>query len=140
MTSPGSFQRHHLLPRALARRAQFAALFRSVSGHGLSIHGEANLLPLPADEATAAARGLALHRGPHPAYSEVVAARVERIRVGAEGRPEAAARRLARLQRALTRTLTGHGPRLLLLNRRDPMHLFADYGVLDAAIEAMFRD
>jgi hypothetical protein len=46
-----------------------------------------------------------------------------------------AARRLIRLQRALAAILAGDAPRLILLNRRDPMHLFADYGALDAAID-----
>jgi hypothetical protein len=44
--------------------------------------------------------------------------------------------RLARLQRALASILAGSAPRLILLNRRDPMRLFADYDALDAAIDA----
>ncbi len=45
-----------------------------------------------------------------------------------------AARRVEQLQRVLERLLAGRGPRLLKLNLRDPMRLFADYSYLDSAI------
>jgi hypothetical protein len=137
---PADWQLHHLLPRSLLARGQIG---RFVTGLGIcGFHLEdrdTNLLALPANEATAAAAGTAMHRGPHPRYTAVVIARVERVRVlhqrshiGARQ----AARRLARLQRALASILAGSAPRLILLNRRDPMRLFADYDAFDAAIDA----
>ncbi len=90
-------------------------------------------------EHIAAERGLAMHRGPHPRYSAVLAERVERERQRRDAPPIAAAR-IARLQRVMVRVLAGRGPRLLLLNQRDPMRLFSDYDALDAAISRMWRD
>ncbi len=81
-----------------------------------------------------------MHRGPHPRYTAVVTARVERIRaLHYSHRHDAgdAVARLHRLQRALGAVLAGPAPRLIQLNRRDPMRLFADYSALDAAIDAM---
>lgn len=140
----GSFQNHHLIPRVMVRRAQIEAFLLGLRGFSLECQ-HANRLLLPAREELAATLGMALHRGPHPHFSEVVAARLERLRQawlrGADLPEELAmlrARlRIARLQRVLARLLTGRGPRLLLLNRRDPMHLFADYAALDAAIDAV---
>jgi hypothetical protein len=136
----GNWQRHHLLPRALLLRGQIGRFVRGLAICGFHLEDRAsNLIVLPGDEDTAAVAGAAMHRGPHPHYSAVVIARVERVRalhqrerIGAVQ----AARRLARLQRALCAILSGHAPRLILLNRRDPMRLFADYGALDAAIDA----
>jgi hypothetical protein len=108
-----------------------------LKGHGFSIHDDSNMLHLPADENLAWLMGAALHRGPHPAYTDVVAARLERIRTtGGSGREARAARlqRIRRLQRALTRILYGDAPRLLWLNRRDPLHFFSDYSAIDNAI------
>lgn len=140
-----AFQRHHLLPLALGRRPQIGAFLAMLGDSGFSLHDPArNSLRLPADER------LALHRGPHPRYSEIVADRVERIRrwhVTAQEEVDAlpapllrhvAAARLWRLQRVLVRLLAGRGPRLLHLNRRDPMRLFTDYGALDSAIDALY--
>lgn len=139
--SAGQYQQHHLIPIALLRHNQIGRFLRGLNIASFHIDDERrNLITLPADETTAARTGAAMHRGPHPHYSAVVAARVERIRMlhyrhGQEARDAIA--RLARLQRALQATLNGSAPRLLLLNRHDPMRLFADYSVLDAAIDAM---
>lgn len=136
----GNWQRHHLLPRSLLARGQVGRFLTGLGICGFHLEdSETNLLALPADEATAITTGAALHRGPHPHYTRVVLSRVERVRalhqrehIGARQ----AARRLARLQRALCAVLSATAPRLILLNRRDPMRLFADYDALDAAIDA----
>lgn len=136
----GNWQLHHLLPRSLLSRGQIGRFLTGLGICGFHLEDrDSNLLALPGDEPTAAASGAALHRGPHPRYTDIVDARVERIRclhqrehIGARQ----AARRLARLQRALSAILSGHAPRIILLNRRDPMRLFADYDALDAAIDA----
>lgn len=131
---------HHLLPRSLLARGQIGRFLTGLGICGFHLEDRvANLLALPGDESTAEATGAVLHRGPHPHYTAVIIARVERVRalhqrehIGARQ----AARQLARLQRALSAVLRGNAPRLILLNRRDPMRLFTDYGVLDAAIDA----
>ena len=145
----GAFQHHHLPPLSLLNRPQFSGFLRQLHWHGLKLTDRAgNCLWLPADEGVAYRLGQALHRGPHPRYTSVVASRVERIRRGfaaASASPasqwvarEDAAVRLTRLQRVMTHILAGPGPRLLQLNRRDPMRCFADCSYLDDAISRMF--
>lgn len=76
-----TFQSHHLLPRAILRRPQFAAFFDSLARvQPDRSKRQWNCIWLPAEESLSLALGHALHRGPHPRYSDVVAARVERIR------------------------------------------------------------
>ena len=142
--SPG-FQRHHLIPLALTRRAQFAPLFAELENGGLRLRRfPENGLHLPACEVAAAALGHALHRGPHPAYTDVVAARLDAIRSSTIiARPSdrwAAVDRIRTLQSALRRALTDRHGHHLWLNRRDPMRLFADRAYLDTAIDALFGD
>ena len=137
---PG-FQHHHILPVSLLNRPQIGGFLGELRGHGFTLADrQRNCLWLPSVEAIALVNGHALHRGPHPHYTDVVAARVERLR-GRAGRGDldqpATIARLARLQNAMTRVLTGHGPRLLTLNRHDPLRLFADYAALDDAITRM---
>jgi hypothetical protein len=101
---------------------------------------------LPACERTALWSGHALHRGPHHGYSDVLAARVEQIRVhftGQAGADLALARRtaimrLGLLQDTIRRALTDRHGGGFWLNRRDPMRLFADRPYLDEAIDKLF--
>ena len=144
--APGpGFQHHHLLPLALRRRSQIDIFLSELGGTGFSLSDrQTNCLWLPAEERLAARVGAAMHRGPHPHYSEVVAARVDRIRQTSRRLPpgqraSASLRRLRRLQRALTHILAGQGPRLVRLNRRDPLRLFVDYSQLDAAIDDLIN-
>ena len=143
VSSRSSFQQHHLIPVSVGRRPQIGHFLIGLHLAGFHIEDAAtNLIALPADEETAAASGAAMHRGPHPRYTEVVTARVERIRAlhyrHRRGSGDAVAR-LHRLQRALEAVLAGKAPRLIQLNRRDPMRLFTDYSALDAAIDAMLH-
>jgi hypothetical protein len=143
--SCAGFQRHHLIPAALGQRRQFAALFDALAQEGLRLnHFAQNGLHLPADEGVAHALGHALHRGPHPAYTDVVAMRIEAIRVtiplaDRRARWQGIAR-IHTLQRALRRALTDQHRSGLWLNRRDPMRIFADRSYLDDAIAAMFGE
>lgn len=136
-----SFQQHHLIPVALGRRPQIGRFINGLHLAGFHIEDSAtNLIALPADEDSAARCGATMHRGPHPHYTAVVAARVERIRAlhHREGRTAGdSVARLHRLQHCLRAVLSGSGPRLFQLNRRDPMRLFADYSTLDAAIDCI---
>jgi A nuclease family of the HNH/ENDO VII superfamily with conserved AHH len=142
---PPGFQRHHLIPLQLVRRQQFAALFSALEQSGLRLgQFPDNGLHLPAREVDAAALGHALHRGPHPAYTDVVAARIDaicsRVRLDRPTDQWAAIDRIRTLQRALRRALTDRHRQSLWLNRRDPMRLFADRAYLDAAIDALFGE
>ncbi|MGV1682643.1 AHH domain-containing protein [Sphingopyxis sp. NJF-3] len=141
------FQRHHLIPVALLRQPQMAALFDALRAEDFTLHRfDLNGIVLPACERFALQSGHALHRGPHYAYSDVIAARVERVRAHfvaqAPGDPRAARRtavmRLRLLQDTMRRALTDRHGGGFWLNRRDPMRLFADRPYLDDAIERLF--
>lgn len=143
---PG-FQRHHLIPVALLGRAQMTAMFDALRPQGFALNRfDRNGLVLPACERAALCSGHALHRGPHHGYSDVLAARVEHIRVHFAGQApvdltlarRTAIMRLCLLQDVMRRALTdGHGGGFWL-NRRDPMRLFADRPYLDEAIDRLF--
>ncbi|WP_192646215.1 AHH domain-containing protein [Sphingopyxis sp. OAS728] len=141
------FQRHHLIPIALLRRPQMAAMFDQLRGEGFALaHFGRNGLMLPACEPVALRSGHALHRGPHHGYSDVLAARVEAI--GAHFALHAAAdlraarrtavMRLRLLQDTTRRALTDRHGAGFWLNRRDPMRLFVDRPYLDEAIDRLF--
>jgi len=143
---PG-FQRHHLIPIALLHRGQMAAMFDHLQTEGFVLADfHRNGVILPACEGTALSSGHALHRGPHQGYSDVVAARVEGIRVHfalhAASDPRVARRtavmRLRLLQDTTRRALTDRHGAGFWLNRRDPMRLFVDRPYLDDAIERLF--
>ncbi len=141
------YQRHHLIPVALLQRPQMATMFEHLASEGFALHRfDLNGLVLPGNERLAGLSGHALHRGPHRAYSDVVAARVEQIRayhaLQAMREPVAAggvaASRLRLLQTVLRRALTDRHGMTFRLNRRDPMRLFADRPYLDEAIGRLF--
>lgn len=141
------FQRHHLVPIAVLHRPQMAAMFEHLQREGFALQQFGrNGLMLPASEAAAIRSGHALHRGPHHGYSDVIAARVERVRAHFETQAVAdpwlarrtAIMRLALLQDVMRRALTDRHGGGFWLNRRDPMRLFADRPYLDEAIDALF--
>lgn len=143
------FQRHHLIPVALLRRPQMAALFDHLQAEGFALQQFArNGLILPACETAALRSGYALHRGPHHGYSDVVAARVEKVRAHfvlhapADLRTarRTAVMRLRLLQDTTRRALTDRHGCGFWLNRRDPMRLFADRPYLDEAIDKLFGE
>lgn len=141
------FQRHHLIPVSLMQRPQMAAMFEQLRAEGFALrHFGRNGLILPACERAALQSGHALHRGPHRGYSDVVAARVEAIRVHfALQAPDdlgharrTAVMRLRLLQDTMRRALTDRHGAGFWLNRRDPMRLFVDRPYLDEAIDKLF--
>lgn len=141
------YQRHHLIPVFSLKRPQMAAMFTLLEGEGFALrHFGSNGLVLPACEAAALSSGYALHRGPHHGYSDVVTARVERVRVhffqhaptDLRSARSVAVMRLRLLQDATRRALTDRHGAGFWLNRRDPMRLFADRPYLDDAIERLF--
>lgn len=143
---PG-FQRHHLVPVALLYRPQMAAMFAALEVDGFGLHSfDRNGLMLPACERVAIRSGHAMHRGPHHGYNDVIAARVETIRLHFAAQAphdlwaarRTATMRIALLQDVMRRALTDRHRARFWLNRRDPMRLFADRPYLDEAIERLF--
>nr|WP_158258003.1 AHH domain-containing protein [Sphingopyxis lindanitolerans] len=143
---PG-FQRHHLIPVALLRRPQMAAMFRQLEIDGFALHRfDRNGLILPGCESAALSSGHALHRGPPRDYNDVLAARVEQVRVhfalhapaDLRSARRTATMRLRLLQDVMRRALTDRHGGAFWLNRRDPMRLFADRPYLDDAIGRLF--
>lgn len=141
------FQRHHLVPIALLQRPQMATMFEHLRDEGFMLQNFGrNGLVLPACEDAALLSGHALHRGPHHGYSDVIAARVERVRahfavqapVDIRLARRTAVMRLGLLQDVTRRALTDRHGGSFWLNRRDPMRLFADRPYLDDAIDRLF--
>ena len=134
-------------PDRLAAATTDGGDVRSPSRRGFALHHfDRNGLVLPACEPAALRSGHALHRGPHQGYSDVVAARVERIRAhfavqaaaDLRGARRTAVMRLRLLQDTTRRALTDRHRGGFWLNRRDPMRLFVDRPYLDEAIERLF--
>lgn len=142
---PG-LRRHHILPRQLLSRACFAPMLAQLGRERLGFDDfRLNGLLLPANDRTALAVGLPLHRGPHRTYNEMVFERVGGIEAGwAVQRlraPEVALRRalsdLEQLQHQLRRELLDQRNRLRL-NRRDPLGAGVDFTQLDAMADLLW--
>ncbi|GGZ10398.1 AHH domain-containing protein [Novosphingobium colocasiae] len=140
---PG-LQRHHLLPRQLLFRPEFARMLAIADVRFDDFRH--NGLLLPCAEQAAIRLALPLHRGPHPRYTELVVERVAQIERGwttGRGRDPATAirqvrMRLTLLQRGLRRYLLEGSRRKLRLNRFDPGGHRSDFGDLDAMADALW--
>lgn len=106
-----------------------------------------NGLLLPSREQAALRTALPLHRGPHRAYSQMVAERVGQIEQGwarqyvrnPDAALEQAGMRLALLQAALRRRLLDREKRLML-NRFDPLGAGRDFTHLDAMADMLWGE
>lgn len=143
---PG-LQRHHILPRQLQARTFMARLFSSTgSGRAVFDDFRCNGVLLPSREDAAVRLALPLHRGPHRAYTAMVAERVGQIEVAwATARTSMplvadsdAMFRLNLLQRALRRQLLDPPRRRLMLNRNDPIGTGFDFSMLDEMAETLW--
>jgi hypothetical protein len=144
-------QRHHLLPRSLANRSVFGAMFEAL---GKEAGGacrpledfRSNGLLLPCNETAALAFAMPLHRGPHRSYTEMVGERVGQVEKGWSALKRSSPRnaalqaqmRLSLLQGALRRLLLDARHRRPLLNRRDPGRPDADFDELDAIADRLW--
>lgn len=142
---PG-LQRHHILPRQLLSRACFAPMLAHLGSERLGFDDfRMNGLLLPANDRTALAFGLPLHRGPHRSYNEMVFERVGGIEAGWAAlrprAPEVALQRalndLEQLQHRLRIELLDQRKRLRL-NRRDPLGSGLDFTELDAMADLLW--
>lgn len=142
-----ALQRHHLLPRQLGELRCFAPMIAAVGRDRIGFDDfRRNGMLLPAREDAALRMALPLHRGPHRDYSALVRERFGQIETAWAGQrqraPEVAldqaVMRLALLQRALRRRLLTGDRARLRLNRHDPLGHGADFGELDALVEALW--
>ncbi len=109
MSDTPVFQGHHVIEQAAYGRSE---LLQVLSERGLfELHGPRNILNLPADKALAAQMGLSPHPGgPLGAYTDELAAALERLEISPDGQAtllgdEAAAQRIAARVNGLTATL-----------------------------------
>ncbi|WP_434801679.1 XVIPCD domain-containing protein [Xanthomonas hortorum] len=103
------FQGHHVIEQVAYARSE---LLQVLSERGLfDLHGPRNILNLPADKALAAQMGLSPHPGgPLGAYTDELAAALERLEISPDGQAtllgdQAAAQRIAARVNGLTDTL-----------------------------------
>ncbi|HPB21988.1 MAG TPA: AHH domain-containing protein [Novosphingobium sp.] len=147
--SPGhepGLQRHHILPRQLLSRACFTPMLAHLGQERLGFDDfRLNGLLLPANDHTALAIGLPLHRGPHRSYNEMVFERVGEIEAGWAARwaraPEAALHRALHDLQLLQHRLRGElldQRRRIRLNRRDPLGTGVDFTELDAMADLLW--
>ena len=73
----GDWQRHHLIPRGLSASQRYPDIAAMLDAAGRRAPQMVRAtIALPTREALAARTGLPVHRGPHPAYDDWVAARL----------------------------------------------------------------
>jgi hypothetical protein len=144
--NPG-MQRHHILPRQVARKSCFSRLVQDVGEERMAMDDfRSNGLLLPSLEQASQILGLPLHRGPHGRYNEVVIERFGQIeahwqRERLRNADRAALELLLRmrlLQQALRRALLQPARRLFRLNRRDPAWRTLDFSDLDAMADVVW--
>jgi A nuclease family of the HNH/ENDO VII superfamily with conserved AHH len=142
--SPGyrsGWQRHHILPRALANRPQFRRLFENALAAGLDLDDfETNGLLLPCCDEAARDSGRPLHCGPHPRYDDLVCAWVEMIRrehhEGLVQPSTPSGSQLRHLQMGIRKWLTGDGGSVPhSLGCRDPFADHAHNAALDDVVD-----
>jgi hypothetical protein len=145
---PG-LQRHHLLPRQVARFKSFAAMFSAIGHEQIGFDDfRRNGLLLPTSDQAAHRLGLPLHRGPHRAYNELVIERVGQIEGHWSRRSAAypvsshneATMRLELLQKALRRGLLETRNRRFSLNRTEIHRRRPDFAELDAMAASLWPD
>ena len=132
---PRGYQRHHLIPVNIMRRASFAKLFGLIARAGFNPHCFFNNgFLLPATETESAQTGLPLHRGPHRIYDELVAERLNLIWLAVlagniAANPISILTHISDLQGQIRRNL---GPNAWIkLNQHDPRHMQRQPFLLD---------
>ena len=136
---PG-FQRHHLIPLEIVRKPHFRDLFNTVRSKGFNPNDfRTNGMWLPATEELAVEYGLAMHRGPHPQYSELVSDWIAQLARAQLRHPVELNHLLLLLQRRLRKFLTNR-PSYFLLNRNDPLRARAGFSSVDDDIDKLWPD
>jgi hypothetical protein len=136
---PG-FQRHHLIPLEIVRKPHFRDLFNTVRSKGFNPNDfRTNGMWLPATEELTVEYGLAMHRGPHPQYSELVSDWIAQLARAQLRHPVELNHLLLLLQRRLRKFLTNR-PSYFLLNRNDPLRARAGFSSVDDDIDKLWPD
>jgi hypothetical protein len=136
-----NMQRHHLLPVALVGRGAINRFLDRIGLEQVGFHDfRRNGLLLPAEERLASQMALPLHRGPHPAYTDLVAERLGRFEadLSRTGKGGDARMRVRLLQNALRKRLLAARKKPMILNRRDPLGAGVDFSSLDDMAETLF--
>lgn len=130
------FQCHHLIPVRVCNMASFRSFFEKSRTSGFDPDDfRLNGMHLPCREKIAVAFGLPLHRGPHPAYNQMVAERLAAISVldKCESRLQ-----LMQFLRALREGLR-NCPEVDAIDRRNPFQPSVDMRRLDGDADFLFR-
>lgn len=136
---PG-FQRHHLIPLEIVRKPHFRDLFNTVRSKGFNPNDfRTNGMWLPATEELTVEYGLAMHRGPHPQYSELVSDWIAQLTHAKNHHPQELKHFLLLLQRRLRHFLKMR-PSCVLLNRNDPLSLRKGFCSIDDGIDRLWSD
>ena len=139
--------RHHLIPRQVARRRCFARFAAELGNTCFSLDDfRANGLLLPVTEEAVLRTALPLHRGPHPIYSEMVGERLGKIEslwamrrsASTDAAAHEALAALGLLRSQLRLELLDRR-RPIRLNRHDPLGVEQDFGVLDLMAETLWK-
>ncbi len=130
------FQCHHLIPVKVCNMGALRPFFEKSKAYGFDPDDfGVNGMPLPCRERMAAAFGLPLHRGPHPAYNQMVAERLAAISVLNECESWL---QLMQFLRALREGLR-NCPEVDAFDRRHPFQPTVDMRRLDSDADFLFR-
>ena len=130
------FQCHHLIPVKVCNMGALRPFFEKSKAYGFDPDDfGVNGMPLPCRERMAAAFGLPLHRGPHPAYNQMVAERLAAISVLDECESRL---QLMQFLRALRKGLR-NCPEFDAMDRRNPFQPTVDMRRLDSDADFLFR-
>ena len=141
------FQKHHILPLALERKHDLQDLAERGCKHQIDLRDfRSNGVLLPATEDQSQRTGLPLHRGPHPAYSEMVETRLASIQTRWQSAKRsspisAQSDRLLRvdlLLKALRKKLMTRAAGRTLLNKKCPLGAGKDFTELDDMADSLW--
>jgi len=140
------FQKHHLIPVQIYRRASFSKLFSRARKAGFDLRDfKTNGIYLPAKEKLAIESGRPLHRGPHPQYNDMVSDQLCLIEKSLHSQKldqkynEKLMQSILLMQKSL-RELLLRKPCSITLNKRDPMSRDVDFSHLDADIDFLWSN
>ena len=130
------FQCHHLIPVEVSNMTAFRPFFVKLRSHGFDPDNfQSNGMHLPCREKMAQAFGLPLHRGPHPAYNQMVAERLSAISVMSEHESCTQLTKFLKDLRAGLRAC----PAVDMIGCRKPFQPTVDMRKLDSDVEFLFR-
>lgn len=138
-SKPG-FQRHHIIPLEIVRKPYFRDIFDRVRWVGFNPNDfETNGMWLPATEELALQVNLAMHRGPHPQYSELVSDWISHLTRSRARHPEELNNLLLMLRDKL-RNMLIRRPSHVHLNRNDPLRVRTGFLNIDDGVGKLWPE